>query len=120
MANMLDLSRIVQFYCVAMETFKISKMEFNLSVHEIRYEDLINDFQNEAKAVLQFLNLNWEPELANYQDTALKRGRIKTPSYTQVIQPLYKDAQYRWKNYKKYLEQYLDQVEPWISEFRYN
>jgi len=120
MANMVDLSRIVDFYCIAMETFKICRAYYNFNVHEIRYEDLINNFQKESEAVVQFLNLQWEPEMENYQDTALKRGKINTPSYSQVVQPIYKDAEYRWLNYRKYLEQYLEQVKPWISEFRYD
>ena len=91
-----------------METFKICRTHYNLDVHEIRYEDLINNFQKESEAVVQFLNLNWEPEMENYQDTAKKRGRIKTPSYSQVVQPIYKDAQYRWLNYQEYLELYLN------------
>ena len=119
MANMVDLNRIVDFYCIAMETFKICRANYNLNVHEIRYEDLINNFQKESEAVVQFLNLQWEPEMENYQDTALNRGRINTPSYSQVVQPIYKDAQYRWLNYRKYLEQYLEKVKPWILEFEY-
>ena len=120
MANMVDIERIVEFYCIAMETFKICRNNYNLNVHEIRYEDLINNFQSETEAVLRFLNLQWEPEMENYQDTALNRGYIKTPSYTQVIQPIYKDAKYRWRNYQRYLEKYLDQVKPWITEFGYD
>ncbi|MFL2812598.1 MAG: tetratricopeptide repeat-containing sulfotransferase family protein [Paracoccaceae bacterium] len=120
MANMVDLDRIVDFYCIAMETFKICRVNYNLNVYEIRYEDLIKNFQKESEDVVQFLNLQWEPEMANYQDTALKRGRINTPSYSQVVEPIYKDSQYRWLNYQKYLEQYLDQVKPWISEFGYD
>ena len=103
-----------------METFKICRTNYNLNVYEIRYEDLINNFQMEATAVVQFLNLQWEPEMENYQDTALNRGRINTPSYSQVVQPIYKDAQYRWLNYRKYLEQHLEQVKPWILEFGYD
>ena len=57
--------------------------------------------------------------MENYQDTALNRGQINTPSYSQVVQPIYKDAQYRWLNYRKYLEQYLEKVKPWILEFEY-
>ena len=120
MANMVDLDRIVEFYCIAMETFKICRTNYHLNVHEIRYEDLIQNFQKESEAVVQFLNLRWEPGMENYQETALKRGRIYTPSYSQVVQPIYKDAEYRWLKYRKYLEQYLDQVKPWISEFGYS
>ena len=120
MANMVDIDRIVDFYCIAMEIFKICRTNYNLKVHEIRYEDLINNFQSESEAVLKFLNLKWEPEMENYQYTAIKRGRINTPSYSQVVQPIYKDAQYRWLNYREYLEQYLTQVQPWISVFGYD
>ena len=117
---MVDLERIVEFYSIAMETFKMCRTNYNLNVHEIRYEDLINNFQKEAEAVVHFLNLRWEADMENYRETALKRGRINTPSYSQVVQPIYKDAQYRWLKYRKYLEQYLDQVKPWISEFGYS
>ena len=120
MANMVDLGRIVDFYCVAMDTFKICRAKYNLNVHEIRYEDLIEDLNGETSALLKFLDLDWEAQMENYQDTALKRGRINTPSYSQVVQPIYKDAKYRWLNYEKHLRQYITQVEPWIDEFCYS
>ncbi len=120
MANMVDLDRIVEFYCVAMETFKICRAKSNLSVHQIKYEDLLEDLSGETSALLKFLDLNWEAQMENYQDTALKRGRINTPSYSQVVQPIYKDAKYRWLNYEKHLTKYITQVEPWINEFSYS
>ena len=120
MANMVDIERVVEFYCISMEIFKICRTEYNLNVHEIRYEDLVNKFQNKTKGILHFLNLEWQPEIKNYQITALKRGRINTPSYSQVVQPIYKDAKFRWRNYEKYLDQYLDILNPWISEFGYD
>jgi hypothetical protein len=120
MANMVDLERIVDFYCVAMDTFRICRAKYNLNVHEIRYEDLLEDLSGETSALLKFLDLDWEDQMENYQKTALKRGRINTPSYSQVVQPIYKDAKYRWLNYEKYLRQYSTQVEPWINEFGYS
>ena len=35
MANMVDLDRIADFYCFAMEIFKICRTNYNLSIHEI-------------------------------------------------------------------------------------
>ena len=121
-ANMVDLERVVEFYCIAMDTFKICRAKYNLSVHEIRYEDLLEDLSGETSALLKFLDnkLDWEPQMKNYQETALKRGRIATPSYSQVVQPIYKDAKYRWLNYEKYLKKYLNQINPWIGEFGYS
>jgi hypothetical protein len=64
--------------------------------------------------------LDWEVQMENYQETALKRGRINTPSYSQVVQPIYKEAKYRWLHYEKHLSQYVAEVEPWIDEYGYS
>jgi len=102
-----------------MQTFKKSRAEYKLNVHVIKYEDLLENLAGETTALLRFLNLDWEPQMKNYQDTAIKRGKINTPSYSQVVQPIYKDAKYRWLKYEKYLDKYLEQVTPWINEFGY-
>ena len=119
MAVMTDLDQTVDLYCLGMETFKKSWTDYNLSVHIIRYEDLLENLAEETTALLKFLDLDWEPQMKNYQDTAIKRGKINTPSYSQVVQPIYKNAKYRWLKYEKYLGKYLEQVTPWINEFGY-
>ena len=119
MANMLDLARIVDFYCLTMEIWTRSERLFDLQVHMLRYEDLVVDMPGEIARLLTFLGLEWEETVHNYQSTALQRGVINTPSYSQVIQPLYRDASYRWKHYARHLEPFIEQVQPWISHFGY-
>ena len=119
MANMVDLDRIVDFYCVAMDIFHLSQQRYELDVHRIRYEDLIEDFEAETTSVLRFLGLEWEPGLVNYRATALARRRIDTPSYSQVIKPIYKTGAYRWKYYEKHLDKYKSQLAPWFEKFGY-
>ena len=65
------------------------------------------------------MGLEWDDNLNNFQRTALRRGRIKTPSYSQVTEPLYTDATYRWKNYEVHLRKYLSQLSPWLDKFGY-
>lgn len=119
MANMLDLARIVDFYCLTMDIWTRSQRRFDLRVHMLRYEDLVVDMPGEIRKLLTFLDLEWEDTVHDYQSTALNRGVINTPSYSQVIQPLYRDASYRWKHYARHLEPYIEQVQPWISHFGY-
>jgi hypothetical protein len=119
MANMVDLDRIVDLYCIAMETFHICISKYDLNVHKIRYEDLLEDLKGESSTLLKFLDLKWESKMENYRSTALKRGRINTPSYSQVSQPIYKEAKYRWVNYREYLDKYSEKIEPWVQEFEY-
>ena len=119
MANMVDLDRIVDFYCVAMDTFHLSQGRYGLDVHRIRYEDLIEDFEAETTSILRFLGLEWESELVNYQATALARRKINTPSHSQVIKPIYKAASFRWKHYENHLEKYKSKLAPWFEEYGY-
>ena len=119
MANMVELNRIVDFYAAAMTVLELSEKRYQLTIHRIRYEDLVLDMKTEVSNLLKFLELDWENELENYQQTALNRGIISTPSYSQVIQPLYKTASYRWVKYQESLEKYFIKIEKWTTKFGY-
>ena len=119
MANMVELDRIVDFYDEAMTILELSEKRYSLNVHRIRYEDLVLDMKLEVSNLLMFLELGWENKLEDYQETALKRGIISTPSYSQVIEPIYKTASYRWEKYRKPLEKYFVKIEKWTTKFGY-
>ena len=119
MANMVELSRIVDFYAAAMTVLELSEKRYQLTIHRIRYEDLVLDMKTEVSNLLNFLELDWENELENYQQTALNRGIISTPSYSQVIQPLYKTASNRWVKYQESLKKYFIKIEKWTTKFGY-
>ena len=119
MANMINLDRIVDFYCTAMEILSLCQKRYALNIYQIRYEDLVSNFEEEISGILTFLNLKWEDGLKNYQKTAIARGKINTPSYSQVVKPIYNTASYRWKNYEKYLSTYKKKLDPWLNKYKY-
>ena len=55
----------------------------------VRYEDLITDFDKETKGIFQFLDISWDPSVRDYYRLAKSRRKIATPSYHQVIEPIY-------------------------------
>lgn len=120
MANMVDLARIVDFYCTAMEMLKLCEQRYSINVHPIRYEDLVIDFKETISNLINFLELSWEDQLMNYQKTALSRSKINTPSYSQVVKPIYETAAYRWKKYEHHLQPYKTKLARWIDEFGYD
>ena len=120
MANMVDLDGIVDFYCTAMEILSLSQKRYSLNIHKVRYEDLVLEFEGQVLKLMAFLDLEWEEGLKNHQRTAYSRDRIRTPSYSQVVKPIYKTASYRWKNYEEYLESYKERLEPWLREYEYS
>ena len=120
MANMVDLDRIVDFYCTTMEILKLCEQRYSINIHPIRYEDLVSDFIGTISILMNFLELSWEDQLEGYQRPALSRAKINTPSYTQVVKPIYETAAYRWKKYEDHLQPHKPKLAHWINEFGYN
>jgi hypothetical protein len=54
----------------------------------------------------------------NFQETA-RRRRINTPSYHQVVKPIYRSARERWRNYERHLQPILPHLEPFLEYFGY-
>jgi len=70
---------------------------------EVRYENLVAQPETYTRKMLDFCGLEWN-------DACLRPERnhrlVKTPSFWQVRQPIYKSSVERWKNY-----------EPWLGAF---
>ena len=119
MINFLDLERTAILYDKVMQIWQNSGKLINLNVHIIRYEDLISDFDNETQKMLTFLGIKWEENIKNYKKLLIKKERIRTPSYSQVIQPIYFSSINKWKKYEKELSSIQPIVQKWITYFNY-
>jgi len=93
---------------------------FDFNHMMIRYEDVITEFGVQTDTLFSFLDLEVHDEVGNFSQHARNRGRIATPSYNQVSRPIYKDAMYRWKKYRQYLEPELPRLNRFIDAFGYS
>jgi tetratricopeptide (TPR) repeat protein len=66
-------------------------------VHEVVYEELVDDFETEARRLVSACGLEWEPACLEFHQT---KRPVRTASVTQVRQPLYRRSLARWKNYE--------------------
>jgi tetratricopeptide (TPR) repeat protein len=119
MANFLTLKNSAQLYAAIMELWQVYQETLNLDVSVLKYEDLIQDIKGTCAPLIDFMGLEWDDNLLDYQQTAMARGKIDTPSYNQVVQPLYKEARGRWQNYRAQMEPVLPLLAPWINQFGY-
>ncbi|MEQ1838115.1 MAG: tetratricopeptide repeat protein [Candidatus Nitrotoga sp.] len=119
MVNFLSLEQAAKVYAAIMELWFVFNQKLNLNVHMLKYEDLIQNFEGQCQSLIRFLGVDWDDNLYSYQKTALNRAMIRTPSYSQVIQPLYKKASGRWTNYQKQMQPVLPVLRPWIEAFGY-
>ncbi len=119
MANFLSLDQSAKLYAAVMELWSIYQRKLDLDVHTLKYEDLVQNLEGTCNSLIGFLGLEWDDNLHNYQKTALDRSNIKTPSYSQVTQPLFKQAVGRWTNYREHMKPVLPVLQPWIKAFGY-
>ena len=119
MVNFLSLDSASNLYRQVFDIFLMSEKNFILDMYKLKYENLVNDFETEVRKVLNFLELDWEDSLRQYYDSAASRKRINTPSYDQVIRPLYTDATFRWKKYSNHIKNTEERLSKYIDEFGY-
>lgn len=67
---------------------------------EVRYEDVLADPEREARRMLDYVGVGWEPQVLNFSE--LQRP-VKTASVWQVRQPLYKTSMAKWARYQDHL-----------------
>lgn len=90
-----------------------------LQVYTHRYEDLVGNFQPSVKALLQFLGVDWDDAVLEYDKTARESQGVHTPSYHQVTEKIYTRASGRWLRYHEHIEPVLDVLAPWAEHFGY-
>ncbi len=66
----------------------------------IRYEDLIGDFETEARRLIAFCGLDWNEACRRFYET---RRAVRTKSEFQVRRPLYTSSIGRWQRYEHWL-----------------
>lgn len=71
------------------------------SILDVRYEDTVTDSEGQARRMLAFLGIDWEPAVMEFQSVD---RQVKTASTWQVRQPIYTTSKARWRNYEAYLE----------------
>jgi len=114
----LTLERTAQRYANDMGLWRKLRSLIASPWIEVRYEDAVIDLEKEARRVLTFLGLAWEPEVLNYREH-LRGKAVASPTYEAVSQPLYTRAIGRWKNYQRFLEPCLPLLQPSLDAFGY-
>ncbi|ARN75407.1 tetratricopeptide repeat-containing sulfotransferase family protein [Oceanicoccus sagamiensis] len=69
--------------------------------YEIQYEDLVANTEAEAKALIHYCGLAWDPQCLEFHH---HQRSVKTASVIQVRQPIYTSSLERWRRYEDFLE----------------
>ncbi|MBI1174854.1 MAG: tetratricopeptide repeat protein [Sideroxydans sp.] len=105
-------------YCYSLETLGRHNLRYRqLMDHwhrvlpgrilDVRYEDTVADLEGQARRLLEYVGLPWDPACLNFYEN--KRA-VSTASVTQVRKPIYSSSVARWKHFEKHLAPLIEIV----------
>ena len=100
--NMEELGTYYREYLRLMEHWR---SVFPGAMYEISYESLVDDTEPQARRLLEYCELDWEPACLEFYKT---KRVVNTVSATQVRQPIYKSSVALWKRYGERLQPLID------------
>lgn len=97
-----SIEDIAEVYRDAIGLWLRQRQRLQLHCVDLRYEALVQAPEMEMRRVLQELGLPWDAGVLQHEQRARARW-IATPSYDQVIRPVYREADGRWRRYAEAL-----------------
>lgn len=114
----LTIEGTVAEYAAMMNLWQTLKPLVSGHFLEVRYEDMVADLESVARKSLGFLDMPWNANVLGFDQHAREKV-VRSPTYADVTQPVYKRAVGRWHHYQKYLEPHLAKLEPFVRAFGY-
>ena len=97
--NLTDLGK---FYRLYENLIDFWKSKYPKKIYDLQYENLINNQEDETRKVLNFCELDWDPNcLKHHKNSRL----IKTVSTLQARKPIYKTSLNLSESYSEYLNE---------------
>lgn len=82
-------------------------------VLDVGYEQVIDDLEGQARRMLAFCGLEWDPACLAF---SANDRRVTTMSSWQVRQPIYRSASGRWKRYESRIGELKTLLADWLPE----
>ena len=117
--NFYTLADTVRMYDAVFGLWNKLEARLSLPIAYVRYENLVESPQDEMAAACHFLGISWDPAMLDTEQRNRDRGRIRTNSYQQVAEPIYRRALGRWERYRAPLQPYLAKLAPHAARWGY-
>ena len=75
----------------------------------VQYEEVVADFPNQVRRLLEFCGLPWEDACLRFYESDRP---VRTPSSEQVRQPIYDKSIGQWRRYERYIDELITVLAP--------
>ncbi|HNQ92385.1 MAG TPA: sulfotransferase [Alphaproteobacteria bacterium] len=120
MIHFLDLENAARLYKKTYNLWKFEKEKLPIKFYEFKYENMVNNFDEEIGKILDFVGVEWDDNVREFYKHDDSGPTSLSPSRTQISSDLYKEPQGRWKKYKSHLKRVIQILEPVINESGYS
>jgi hypothetical protein len=80
----------------------------------VQYEEVVTDFENQVRRLLEYCELPWEEACINFYETDRP---VRTASSEQVRQPVYTKSVHFWRNHEQHLGELIEVLNPALERY---
>lgn len=114
-----NLERTAEFYKLVLDCWDHYCKVMPINHHILRYESLVENFEEEVRRTLDFIGAGWDDSVLSYNEAAKANPRAMTPSFGQITKEIYTDACYRWERYREQMAPVLGTLAPYVEKAGY-
>jgi len=96
-----DLANLGAYYRQYQRLMNHWHAVLDISIFEVRYEDLVRESEKLGRAMVEFCGLEWDPSCLEFYKS---ERSVVTASSQQVRRPIYSGSIGRWQHYADHLE----------------
>ena len=95
-----DLEDLGTYYCLYQKLMDHWRSVASINLHEICYEDLVANPEDEIRRLLHACGLSWNDQCLNFHQTTRP---VRTASAAQVRRPMYSSSVEAWRKFESHL-----------------
>jgi len=119
MYELITLNGAAAYYDTVMTLMEVYREKLSLDLTEVRYENLVSDFDGETERLCRFLGIERSHAMADFAQKAGER-HINTPSAPQVARGLFGEGAGQWRAYSAGLAPVMPVLAPWVARLGYS
>lgn len=120
MRSFTDVEEAARTYDAVWTAWTEAVERLGVSTHAVRYERLVADPEAETRAALAYIGAPFDPHLLDTVSASRARGPVRTASYAQITEPIYRRSVERWRCYRAQLAPVLPILRPWVERMGYD
>ena len=112
-----DVKTIAQHYVLVDELVEHYRRELDIKYLEVRYEHIVENQEKHVRRLLDFIGLEFDSRCLSFEQN---QRYARTASYAQVTQKLYDRSVFRFRHYRKHLDQAVAILRPTLARLGYS